>query len=110
MEKTTGKTVEKPTEKTVEKPTEKTVEKPAEKTVKKPTKKTVEKLTDKTVEETVDKILQLIAENAKITQSELVKKTGLTRRGVEWNISKLKTAGIIERIGADNGGYWKIIK
>jgi ATP-dependent DNA helicase RecG len=34
--------------------------------------------------------------------------TGLTRRGIEWNLSMLKTKGLIERIGPDNGGYWKI--
>ncbi len=26
------------------------------------------------------------------------------------DIVKLKTAGIIERIGADRGGYWRIIE
>jgi predicted HTH transcriptional regulator len=34
----------------------------------------------------------------------------ITSDGVFWNIKKLKANGIIQRIGADRGGYWKIIK
>ncbi|MDR1022920.1 MAG: putative DNA binding domain-containing protein [Prevotellaceae bacterium] len=107
---TVEKTVEKPTatvEKTVEKPVA-TVEKPAatvEKTVEKPAA-TVEK-TAVTVEKTVEKILELLQNNPYTTQEELVKSTGLTRRGVEWNISQLKANGLLERIGPDKGGYWK---
>jgi ATP-dependent DNA helicase RecG len=40
----------------------------------------------------------------------LVESTGLTRRGIEWNLSQLKARGIIERIGPDKGGYWKVIE
>ena len=65
---------------------------------------------EKTVEKTVEKVLELIKENSKITQEELAEKTHLTRRGIEWNIAKLKEAGLIERIGADKGGYWKIFE
>jgi len=63
---------------------------------------------EKTVEKTVEKILDIIVNNPQITQAELVEMTGLTRRGVEWNLSKLKSKGLIERIGADKGGYWKV--
>lgn len=48
----------------------------------------------KGVEKTVEKVLELIRENPQITQKELSKKTGLTRRGVEWNIEKLKEKGL----------------
>ena len=61
-------------------------------------------------EKTVEKILDLIKGNKEITQKELEKLTGLTRRGIEWNISQLKDRGIIRRIGADKGGYWEILK
>jgi ATP-dependent DNA helicase RecG len=67
-----------------------------------------DKSSEKTVEKTVEKILSLIAGNPQITQTELSEKTGLTRRGIEWNLSKLKDQGLLERIGADKGGYWKI--
>ena len=64
--------------------------------------------TRKTVEKTVEKILEAIKKNPKITQNELVEITGLTRRGIEWNLAKLKEKGIIKRIGPARGGYWKI--
>ena len=63
---------------------------------------------DDTVEKTVEKILNILQNNPKTTQADLVKLTGLSRRGVEWNITKLKTDGIIERIGGRKEGYWKI--
>lgn len=44
----------------------------------------------KTVEKTVEKILTAIKNNPNITQKELIIITGLTRRGVEWNLANLK--------------------
>ncbi|MBI4154312.1 putative DNA binding domain-containing protein [Candidatus Woesearchaeota archaeon] len=66
--------------------------------------------TEKTVEKTVEKILGLMKTSPKITQKELVQKTGLTRRGIEWNISKLKKEGKIKRVGPAKGGHWKVLK
>ena len=56
------------------------------------------------------KILYLINENPKITQVEMVNKLGLARSTISSNIKKLKENNIIERIGSDRNGYWKIIK
>jgi ATP-dependent DNA helicase RecG len=50
-----------------------------------------------------------LQDNPYITQKQLVTLTGLTRRGVEWNISQLKAKGFIERIGSDKRGYWKVL-
>ena len=58
----------------------------------------------------MEKILSIIEKNSKVTQDELTKLTGLTRRGVEWNIDQLKKQGILKRIGPDKGGYWEIIE
>ena len=55
-------------------------------------------------------MLQLIDSNPNITQKELSQLTGLSRRGIEKNIQILKAKGLIERIGPDKGGHWKIIK
>ncbi len=63
-----------------------------------------------TVEKTVEKILSLIEANPNITQKMLTDETGLTRRGIEWNLKTLKDSGILKRIGADRGGHWQIIK
>jgi len=35
---------------------------------------------------------------------------GITPINVRVNLSKLKAKGLIERIGADKGGYWKLIR
>ena len=32
----------------------------------------------------------------------------MTEKNVRINIAKLKARGVIERIGPDKGGYWKI--
>lgn len=73
------------------------------------TQKTVEKTVENAVEKTVEKILALIEANPRITQKELIEKTGLTRRGVEWNLSKLKEEGKLRRVGPDKGGHWEVI-
>ena len=64
---------------------------------------------EKTVEKTVEKILVLITANPQITQKELMDQTGLTRRGVEWNLRKLKDEGRIKRVGPDKGGHWEVL-
>jgi ATP-dependent DNA helicase RecG len=63
---------------------------------------------NETVEKTVEKILNCIHDDPHMTLKNLAVKTGLTRRGVEWNLAELKRSGIIERIGPDKGGYWKV--
>jgi len=62
----------------------------------------------KTVEKTVEKIIGLIEGNSKITQNQIAKLTGLTMRGVEWNLKNLREKGLIERIGGAKGGHWKV--
>jgi ATP-dependent DNA helicase RecG len=59
---------------------------------------------------TREKIIQLMTANNKITTEELAEKTGITQKGIEWNIQNLKQKGIIKRIGPDKGGQWKILK
>ncbi len=65
---------------------------------------------EKSSEKTVEKILILIRENPKITMKEMEKATGLSRRGIEWNITKLKKEGKIKRVGPDRGGHWDVIE
>ena len=64
-----------------------------------------------TVETTVETILKLIENDPSITQQQIMQKLKLTRRGVEWNIMKLKEKGVIIRRGPSRGegGYWEII-
>lgn len=57
-----------------------------------------------------EKILDAIKENAKITQKQLAAVTGLSLRGVEWNMAKLKNEGKIKRLGSDKKGTWEIVE
>lgn len=55
------------------------------------------------------KILALMRETPEITIPALAKETGVAIRSVERAIEKLKKENKIERIGPDNGGYWKVL-
>ena len=59
-------------------------------------------------EKTREKIINLIKENKYITTEELANKTGLSVKGIEWNIQQLKAKKILKRVGPDKGGYWKV--
>ena len=61
------------------------------------------------MEKTVEKIIELIQVNPSLTLKEIQDVTGLTRRGVEWNIAQLKAKGLLRRIGPDKGGYWEVV-
>ncbi|MBF0216018.1 MAG: putative DNA binding domain-containing protein [Candidatus Omnitrophica bacterium] len=69
----------------------------------------INKAVEKTVEKTVEIIFDLIKDDPRITQKRIMDKTGLTRRGVEWNLRKLKYSGRIKRVGPDKGGYWEAL-
>ena len=53
-------------------------------------------------------ILSLIQTSPNISAEELASRIGINTRNMEKNIAKLKALGIIERIGEDKGGYWKV--
>jgi len=57
---------------------------------------------------TANKILELIGENNFISISEISEKLNISRSAIQKHIDSLKTDGIIKRVGADKGGYWKI--
>mgnify|MGYP003311612849 CR=1 FL=1 len=58
----------------------------------------------------LNRILYLIKENPRITQAMMSNKLGFARSTISSNIQKMKEQGIIERIGSDRNGYWKILK
>ncbi len=62
-----------------------------------------------TVGETVEKILHLIKLNPKVTRQELSTKIGLSVRGIEWNLKKMKENGLLKRVGSTKNGYWEVI-
>ena len=56
------------------------------------------------------KILQHLKRNPKANYRELADKTGYSTATIKRHIQELKKMGIIERIGSDKTGYWKIIE
>jgi len=77
--------------------------------------KVIEKVGEKVIEKVGEKITQnqqlildCIIENPYITTANLSSKVGISSRKIAVNLSKLKSKGLIERIGADKGGYWKV--
>lgn len=53
-------------------------------------------------------ILALIKEDNRITKKSVAQKLGIGTTTVSRYISSLKDKDIIERVGSDKGGYWKI--
>lgn len=60
------------------------------------------------VNSTQRKILELIEQNQNIAQKEIASKLKTTVRTIERNINILKEKEILQRIGTDKVGYWKI--
>ena len=58
-----------------------------------------EKTREKAREKTREKILALIAADPSSTTAELANRLGITAKGIEWQIGKLKQMGVLERIG-----------
>ena len=56
---------------------------------------------------TSERILRAIKGNPGITAVELSRSIGVTYQTVEWNIKRLKAAGLLNRIGPDKGGHWE---
>ena len=70
---------------------------------------TTQKTTRKTTRKTTQKIIELIRNYPEITKEELAEKCGVTSDGIKWQLKKLKSQGIIRRVGPDKGGHWEII-
>lgn len=67
------------------------------------------KTAQKTTQKTTQKILNLLRQNPSMTRMQISDAIGLSQEGVKWNLDKLKTSGIIRRVGPDRGGHWEIL-
>jgi len=73
---------------------------------------TIERVTEKGTEKVTENqriILEKMKEFPSISAENLSSILSISLRKTKENISKLKAKGLIERIGADKGGYWKIM-
>lgn len=69
----------------------------------------IENVTENVTEKTRENIIiNLIKATPKISFDKLAKMLSVTRMTVIRDVDKLKSRGIIERIGSAKGGYWKI--
>ena len=71
-------------------------------------KKQVTEVTEK-VTDIEAKILELISDNPAITTSKLADMLSVTRKTISTHIKIMKKNNVIERIGSDRKGYWKIL-
>jgi ATP-dependent DNA helicase RecG len=57
---------------------------------------------------TKERLLELIKKNNQITREELSQQLGIGSNGVKQQILKLKKEGILERVGDNRTGFWKV--
>lgn len=57
---------------------------------------------------TEEQIIKLIKENPNHTTKSLAQSVGISPKGIEKQLSKLKAKGLIKRIGTNRGGYWEV--
>ncbi len=71
------------------------------------TDKVTDKVTDN-LDEKSAQILALISENPTCTTTKVSEKLSFSRKTVSQKLKEMKENGIIERIGSDRKGHWKI--
>ncbi|MFH1287194.1 MAG: ATP-binding protein [bacterium] len=54
------------------------------------------------------KIIEFIEKDASVSARELAGLIGISQRKIEENIAKLKAKGLLERMGPDKGGVWRV--
>ena len=53
-------------------------------------------------------IIEIIYENSNITQEEIALKLGKSKNSIYRNLKVLREMELVERIGSDKKGHWKI--
>lgn len=79
------------------------------KAVEKTGEKSSEKGSEKGSEKSSEKVLALIRRNQRISAAEIAAGLTLTSRAVEKILAKLKSAGLLKRVGPDKGGHWEVL-
>lgn len=82
---------------------------PEDRVVHSATKQITEKVTE-TLDETSLEILSLLTTNPAYTTTFLAQKLSLSRKTISLRLKMLKASGLIERIGSDRKGYWKLLR
>ena len=72
--------------------------------------KATQKTGMKTGMKTADEIFRRIKADPSVSMDGLSKDLGKARSTIQEAIARLRTAGLIRRIGPDKGGHWEIVK
>lgn len=65
---------------------------------------------EKTTQKTTQKILAILRDDPSISRADISKMLGdITEEGVKYQLNKLKTQGLIRRIGPAKGGRWEVL-
>lgn len=67
-----------------------------------------QKTRENTREKTEDKIADFLLAHPKATQVDLVNFTGLSVKGVEWNLKNSRRRGVCAASGPTGGGRWEV--
>jgi Fic family protein len=70
--------------------------------------KVADKVADKVANKSAQKVLLLLYENGHLTRDELSERTGLSLGGIKKIINSLRESGLIERVGSNKTGFWKV--
>lgn len=60
-------------------------------------------------QKTRDVIVSLIADNPRITTTQMAASLGINRSALSKHLKRMQTDGIIIRIGPDKGGHWAVV-
>jgi len=66
------------------------------------------KSTNEASNKTKDKIIYELNRNPSVTMDDLSDVIGISAAGIKWQIDKLKSQGVIHRIGSKKTGYWEV--
>ena len=67
-----------------------------------------DKVADKVANKSAQKVLMQLYENGNLTRDELAERVGLSLGGIKKIINQLREDGLIERVGANKNGFWKV--
>ena len=70
--------------------------------------KVSDKVPNKYLSQTEEKIVEYIKNSPSITVESLAKELSLSASGIKKAMSSLRAKGMIERVGANKNGFWRV--
>lgn len=72
--------------------------------------KSTEISSEKSAEKSSEKILALLVDEPTLSAKAMAAALGMSSRGVEKLLARLRSEGRLERVGAAKGGYWRVTR